>query len=76
MEYPPTAGLLRPRLGGPLPQRDCGGTGRVREGTWAFFPISQLRVKRDSLKTIQRELGGHEGGLQERHVVPTQPKRW
>lgn len=73
MEYPPQQDCWDPKRGGPC---HSGGTERVREGTWAFFPISQLRVKRDLLKTIQTELGGHEGGLQERHVVPTQPKRW
>lgn len=62
MRNPPQQDCWDPAQGGPRHRATVGAQGRVREGTWAFFSISELGVKTDLLKTIRRDLGRHGVG--------------
>lgn len=67
-------------------RRDQNGAAPATVGLWehgegerghlGLFPHLTARSKEGFVKNHPEGMGGHEEGLQERHVVPTQPKRW
>lgn len=64
------------QIGVALATEGLQGHGEGERGHLGLFPISQLGVKRDLLKTIQRELGGQEAGAPGEARGPHTTKRW